>query len=73
MVLLTPNGAAQILGITADAVRYHERLGHLLAIKVDRGTGRPMRLFVKEDVERFLRQRTVRSGANQQEGPAGAR
>jgi hypothetical protein len=42
-------------------VRYHERQGHILAIKVERGAGEFMRLFVREDIERFQRQRADRS------------
>ena len=60
MNLLTTQGAAAILGLTPDAVRYHERQGHILAIKVERGQGEFQRLFVQEDIERFLRQREAR-------------
>jgi hypothetical protein len=56
-----------MLKLTPDAVRYHERHGHILAIKVERGQGEFMRLFIKEDIERFQRQRTERSGALQVE------
>ena len=59
MNLLTTKKAAAILGLTPDAVRYHERQGHILAIKVDRGGGDFMRLFVQEDIERFQRQRAA--------------
>jgi DNA-binding transcriptional MerR regulator len=58
MELLTTKRVAQMAGLTPDAVRYHERLGHLIAIKVDRGGGNFQRLFLREDIERFLRQRT---------------
>lgn len=61
MDLLTTKKVAQMLDITSDAVRYHERKGHILAIKVDRGGGDFMRLFVKEDIERFQRQRAERN------------
>jgi DNA-binding transcriptional MerR regulator len=60
MRLLTTQAVAQMLDLTPDAVRYHERRGHILAIKVDRGTTGPMRLFVQEDIERFQRQRAER-------------
>jgi DNA-binding transcriptional MerR regulator len=60
MNLLTTKKAAAILGLTPDAVRYHERQGHILAIKVDRGQGEFQRLFVQEEIERFQRQREAR-------------
>jgi hypothetical protein len=59
MDLLTACSAAQILGLTPDAVRYHARRGHLLTIKVNRGSLEPMRLFVREDVQRFKDSRNV--------------
>ena len=62
MNLLTTKAVAQMLNLTPDAVRYHERQGHILAIRVERGQGEFMRLFVKEDIERFQRQRAERSG-----------
>jgi DNA-binding transcriptional MerR regulator len=60
MTLVTTKTAAAILGLTPDAVRWHERKGNLLAIKVDRGQGVFMRLFLEEDVEQFLRKREAR-------------
>jgi MerR HTH family regulatory protein len=57
MELLTTSKVALMLGMTSDNVRYHERLGHLLALRVQRANGEYMRLFVREDVERFQRQR----------------
>jgi DNA-binding transcriptional MerR regulator len=65
MTLLTTKKAAAILGLTPDAVRYHERQGHILAIKVDRGQGEFQRLFVQEDIERFQRQREARDLARE--------
>jgi DNA-binding transcriptional MerR regulator len=62
MNLLTTKKAAAILGLTPDAIRYHERQGHILAIKVDRGEGDFMRLFIREDIERFRRRRAEKSG-----------
>jgi DNA-binding transcriptional MerR regulator len=59
MELLTTRTVAALLGITCEAIRYHEREGHLLAIKVERCPGQFQRLFLKEDVERFQRQRTA--------------
>ena len=49
--------AAPLLNMTTDNVRYHERLGHLLALRVQRANGEYLRLFVKEDSERFQRTR----------------
>jgi DNA-binding transcriptional MerR regulator len=60
MELLTTKRVAALLGITPDAVRYHEREGHLLAVKVERGPNEFQRLFLREDVDRFLRQRAAR-------------
>ena len=57
MELLSCKAAAQMLDLTTDAIRYHERCGHILAIHVNRGTAATMRLFVKEDIERFQRER----------------
>jgi DNA-binding transcriptional MerR regulator len=57
MNLMTTKAVAQMLNLTPDAVRYHERLGHILAIRVERGVGEYQRLFVREDIERFQRQR----------------
>ena len=57
MHLLTTKKAAAMLGLTPDAVRYHERQGHILCIRVDRGQGEFQRLFVQEDIERFQRLR----------------
>jgi DNA-binding transcriptional MerR regulator len=66
MNLVTTAVAAKILNITPDAVRYHERQGHLIAIKVERGQGgQQQRLFVQEDLERFGRQRAAAALARQ--------
>jgi DNA-binding transcriptional MerR regulator len=63
MNLLTTHAAAKLLGVTPDAVRYHERKGHILAIRVERGADDPMRLFVREDIERFVRERDAAKAA----------
>jgi hypothetical protein len=66
MNLVTTAVAAKFLNITPDAIRYHERLGHLLAIRVERGQGGQFqRLFVQEDLERFGRQRAAAALARQ--------
>ena len=57
MELLTTSKVAKLLNMTSDNVRYHEREGHILALRVERGNGEFMRLFVREDIERFQRQR----------------
>ena len=59
MELLTTSKVALMLGMTSDNVRYHEREGHILALRVERANGEYMRLFVKEDIERFQRQRAA--------------
>ena len=59
MNLLTTRTVAAMLDMTTEAVRYHEREGHILAIKVERAPGQFQRLFLKEDIERFQRQRTA--------------
>jgi DNA-binding transcriptional MerR regulator len=63
MNLLTTKAVATMLGLTPDAVRWHERQGHILAIRVERGDGEFQRLFVKEDIERFQRQRETARAA----------
>ena len=63
MELLTTSAAARLLNMTTDTVRYHEREGHLLALRVQRGFGEYMRLFIQEDVERFKQQREAEAQA----------
>jgi DNA-binding transcriptional MerR regulator len=62
---LTTKTAAALLGLTADALRYHERLGHVLALKIERGQGQYQRLYVEEDILRFQRQREARALARE--------
>lgn len=57
--LLTTKMVAVKTGLSADTIRWHERQGHLLAIKIERSPGVFMRLFVQEDVERFVQQRAL--------------
>ena len=57
MSFLTTKAVATQTGLSPDTIRWHERQGNLLALKVERSPGVFMRLFVQEDVERFLRQR----------------
>jgi DNA-binding transcriptional MerR regulator len=63
MELLSTQAAAKLLGMTPDAVRYHERKGHIHAFRVERGSDEPMRLFVREDVEKFVLQRAQKRAA----------
>ena len=65
MELLTTSKVAKLLNMTSDNIRYLERTGRLLALRVERGNGEYMRLFVKEDVERFQRQRAAAALARQ--------
>lgn len=57
MDLWSTNKAALEVGCTADNLRYHVRRGHLSTITVDRGNGRVERLFLRQDIERFIRER----------------
>jgi hypothetical protein len=57
MAFLTTKAAAARTGLTTDCIRWHEKHGRLLSIKVERSPGVFMRLFLEEDVERFVRQR----------------
>jgi DNA-binding transcriptional MerR regulator len=59
MQLHTTQRVATMLGLTCDTVRYHEREGHILAVKLERSPGTFQRLFIKEDIERFQRQRVA--------------
>jgi DNA-binding transcriptional MerR regulator len=63
MNLLSTYKAALLVGCTPDNIRYHERCGRLLAIKIDRGNGRFERLYLQEDIERFMREREIASAA----------
>jgi hypothetical protein len=63
MAFLTTKAVCLKTGLSADAVRWNERCGRLLAIKVDDGRGSFQRLFMEEDVERFLKERAKRASA----------
>ena len=54
---LTTKAVALRTGLTTDAIRWHEKHGRLLSIKVERGPGVFMRVFLAEDVDRFVRVR----------------
>jgi|RhiMethySRZTD1v2_1073278.scaffolds.fasta_scaffold12917_6 DNA-binding transcriptional MerR regulator len=57
MNLLSTHKAALLAQCTPDNIRYHAKQGRLLPIKIDRGNGRFERLYLQEDVERFVRER----------------
>jgi hypothetical protein len=57
MKLLTPKAAAIKTGITQAGLRWNEARGRLLCIKVDCGTGRYQRLYLEDELDRFLRAR----------------
>lgn len=59
-VLLTPNDAGRILGITPEAVRALDNRGHLLALKTLSGR----RLFRRSDVERLALERAAKMNGN---------
>jgi DNA-binding transcriptional MerR regulator len=65
MNLLSTHKAALLANCTADNIRYHARHGRLLPIKIDRGNGRFERLYLQEDVERFLRDREAAKAARE--------
>jgi len=66
MELWTTRSVARFLDITETAVRYHERQGHIFAIKVERGGGEFQRLYFPQDIERFKRQREQQRSQRQQ-------
>jgi hypothetical protein len=57
MSFMTTKAVCLKTGLSADAVRWNERRGRLLAIKVDDGRGSYQRLFLEADVERFMQLR----------------
>jgi DNA-binding transcriptional MerR regulator len=60
MKLMSTAAVAQRLHMTPDNVRYHERQGHLLAIRVECGDNSSMRLYLEEAVAQFEQQRAMR-------------
>jgi hypothetical protein len=70
---LTTKYAAGLLGMTTDALRYHTRLGHVLALKLDRGQGQYQSIYLEEDILRFRRQREARALARAEGGRKPAR
>jgi excisionase family DNA binding protein len=59
---LTTNDVAKILGKASATVLYHERLGKLRALRTAGG----LRLFTREEVERFAAQQRTRKAKKQQ-------
>ena len=64
-MFLTTHGAALRLGLTCEAVRWHERHGRLTTIKVERSPGSYQKIYVEESVERFRQQRAAAALARQ--------
>ena len=64
-MFLTTHAVAQKLGLTCDAVRWHERQGHLQSIKVQRSPTSYQRLYFEENVEAFRQQRAAKALARQ--------
>ena len=64
-MFLTTHAVALRLGLTCDAVRWHERQGHLTTIKVERSPGSFQKVYIAEDVERFRQQRAAEALARQ--------
>ena len=64
-MFLTTHAVALRLGLTCDAVRWHERHGHLLSVKVERSPGSFQKVYMAEDVERFRQQRAAKALARQ--------
>jgi hypothetical protein len=64
-MFLTTHAAALRLGITCDAVRWHERQGNLESIKVERSPTSYQRLYFEENVERFRQKREAKALARQ--------
>lgn len=63
MSFLTTKAVALRAGLTSDAIRWNERHGRLLSIKVDSGHGHYQRLYLEDDVERFIKERAKRMQA----------
>ena len=63
MSFLTTKAVALRAGLTSDAIRWNERRGRLLSIKVDSGHGHYQRLYLEEDVARFIKERARRAQA----------
>jgi hypothetical protein len=64
-MFLTTHAVALRLGLTCDAVRWHERQGHLQSIKVERSPTSYQRLYFEENVEAFRQKRETEALARQ--------
>ena len=62
-MFLTTHAVALRLGLTCDAVRWHERHGHLLSVKVERSPGSFQKVYMEEDLERFRQVRAAKARA----------
>lgn len=69
-VFLTTHMVALRLGLTPDAVRWHERNGHLQSIKVQRSPTSYQRLYFEENVEAFRQKREADALARQTQDDA---
>ena len=67
-MFLTTHAVALRLGLSCDAVRWHERQGHLESIKVERSPTSYQRLYFEENVERFRQKRAAKTLARQAQG-----
>jgi hypothetical protein len=72
MAFLTTKAVALRAGLTSDAIRWNERRGRLLSIKVDSGHGHYQRLYLEEDVDRFIKERAKRMHAKTSQEPVTA-
>ena len=69
-MFLTTHMVALRLGLTPDAVRWHERNGHLQSIKVQRSPTSYQRLYFEENVEAFRQKREADALARQTQDDA---
>lgn len=57
---LLPQDAAKVIGVSADTIRWYESRGLLRARRTISG----VRLFNREDVERFARERAAKRASS---------
>jgi hypothetical protein len=65
---LLTNDVARFLKTSAESVRKWERLGRLRALRTEQG----VRIFHREDVERFARERAARRTHTEPQSAAGS-
>jgi hypothetical protein len=66
-VFLTTKAVTLRTGLTTDAIRWHEKHGRLLSIKVERSPGIFMRVFLADDVDHFVRVRADQAQTRKQQ------